>query len=196
MAGGIGGLGVGLFLLFLIGIGLWRMTIEIRLQAVWPAGGAFRGAAEIRLFGGRLTWRRAGSPVGGRGGDPADRRSLGERLQAYRGLGCRLRPALRAVRVTAFRWSTVVGTGDAAETALAAAALYQLKAAAWVGLHRLVRLEAAPRLRVRPAFQAPIFTTEVECIARVRFGEAMLAALKIAFDGRGRRDMHGQRASP
>lgn len=86
---------------------------------------------------------------------------------------------LAKVKLVEWRWSTSVGTGDAMWTAMATGLVWSVKSSIIGLLSQLVQLKAQPVMSVNPEFARPAFSTEWMCIAKIRFGYAILAGLQL-----------------
>lgn len=89
--------------------------------------------------------------------------------------------SMAKVTCTRFVWSTRVGLGDAAETAILTGVIWTLKSSAVTYLFRRVKRGTKPRLAVVPEYAKAHFSTEVSCIGKIRLGHAMLAGLHLVF---------------
>ncbi|ASA22966.1 DUF2953 domain-containing protein [Paenibacillus donghaensis] len=101
-------------------------------------------------------------------------------LKATRDLKGWLFDTLAHVRISKLDWSTDFSLGDAAATATAAGALWGLKWMLTGWFSRVVRLEHAPRLYVKPVFvdQAG-FSTELVCAGKLSLAYVLYAGLKL-----------------
>ncbi|MFD0958770.1 DUF2953 domain-containing protein [Paenibacillus chungangensis] len=86
---------------------------------------------------------------------------------------------LAKVKLVEWRWSTSVGTGDAMWTAMTTGLIWSVKSSIIGVLSQLVQLKVQPVMNVTPQFARPAFSTEWTCIAKIRFGYAMLAGLQL-----------------
>lgn len=89
------------------------------------------------------------------------------------------RQTLTRVRLTEWKWSTSVGTGDAMWTAMTTGFIWSIKTTMIGVISQMVKLRAEPRLVVSPVYQKACFTTEWSCIAQIPFGYAILAGLQL-----------------
>ncbi|GGF87531.1 hypothetical protein GCM10010916_01090 [Paenibacillus abyssi] len=90
-----------------------------------------------------------------------------------------VRKTLTHVKITAWDWRTTVGTGDAAWTAMATGFFWSAQTALLGGISQIMRFLAVPRMQVEPEYNQTLFTTEWSCIAKIRFGYAILAGLHL-----------------
>ncbi|WP_165861214.1 DUF2953 domain-containing protein [Paenibacillus paeoniae] len=90
-----------------------------------------------------------------------------------------VRDTLTRVDLTDWRWSTTVGTGDAMWTAMATGAVWSVKTGIIGLLSQMVHVKNGPIMEVNPDFQRSSFKTEWSCVAQIRFGYAILAALQL-----------------
>lgn len=86
---------------------------------------------------------------------------------------------LRKIRVTKMNWSTDIGIGSAADTAVATGVVWAVKSVATGWAAGTFRFMQNPRLAVYPQFHTPQFATELDCIAKIRFGQAIVAGLAL-----------------
>ena len=84
---------------------------------------------------------------------------------------------LRRVRCDVLTWNTHVGFGDVVETGMASGIIWAVKGTVTGWLSHTIRLEHMPGLEVHTHFNDPQFTTELRCIAKIRFGHAMIAGV-------------------
>jgi hypothetical protein len=86
---------------------------------------------------------------------------------------------LKHIRCTELQWTTRIGFGDAADTAVSVGVLWGLKTNLLGFLFKYVTLDSGnkPRLAVEPQFNRTHFSTMMMCIVRMRLGYAMLAGL-------------------
>lgn len=100
-------------------------------------------------------------------------------LELTRNLTGLMKQTLTKVRLTEWNWSTTVGTGDAMWTAMATGLVWSVQTSILGVLSQMVKLHAEPKMNVQPIYQHPAFTTELVCIAQIRFGYAILAGLQL-----------------
>ncbi|RXZ77911.1 DUF2953 domain-containing protein [Paenibacillaceae bacterium] len=86
---------------------------------------------------------------------------------------------LRRFRITAWDWNTSIGTGEAAWTAIATGQIWAIQTSLLGGLSHFIHLQSMPRMAVRPVYNHVYFSTDLLCIAKIRFGYAMLAGLHL-----------------
>lgn len=86
---------------------------------------------------------------------------------------------LARVKLVEWRWSTSVGTGDAMWTAMTTGLVWSVKSSLIGLLSQLIQLNTQPVMSVNPNFARPAFSTEWTCIAKIRFGYAILAGLQL-----------------
>ena len=75
---------------------------------------------------------------------------------------------LQHVHVSGLKWTTRIGTGDAAETGVVCGAVWGLKCAAAGAAGRWVTYGSVPQIDVAPAFGSAYFRTELVLRARIR----------------------------
>lgn len=99
-------------------------------------------------------------------------------IRATRGLKKWLNTTLRRVTLISMEWSTNVALTDAAHTATLTGALWALKTTliGWLSYH--ISLRQRPKLFVVPVFGgSPLFSTELNCTAEIRLGNAVYAGM-------------------
>lgn len=99
-------------------------------------------------------------------------------ILATRGLKKWLNTTLRRVTLVSMEWSTNVALTDAAHTATLTGALWALKTTliGWLSYH--ISLRQRPKLFVVPVFGgSPLFSTELNCTAEIRLGNAVYAGM-------------------
>lgn len=85
----------------------------------------------------------------------------------------------RSVRCQQLKWQTVIGTGDAAETALLIGLLWGVKSSVSAVASRYFIMETVPQFRLHPDYAVSRLETRVTCILAFRLGEAILTTLRI-----------------
>lgn len=99
-------------------------------------------------------------------------------LEATKGFRVWIKTTLRHITFHKLEWSTNIGLQDAAHTATLTGALWGVKATLIGWLTCYISLKQRPKLFVVPVFdRAPLFSTEVRCIAQIRCGYAIYAGL-------------------
>ncbi|MBE3595793.1 MAG: DUF2953 domain-containing protein [Hydrogenibacillus sp.] len=181
---------------------VWISPVSIHLVLQVDRRWAVTAAVAVTFLYGRVRVTRDLWPSSGKttrtGGRTADKAGERDRSRSGRTGGdagrlfravLRHRRDFRNIHLTSFRWRSIVGTGDAAESAILSGLAHQVKTFVWVLLASWTTAERVPELTVKPDFRAPNFTTALDCIAHIRLGDAMLTAIKIAYAMRGRREM-------
>ncbi|MDQ0111585.1 DUF2953 domain-containing protein [Paenibacillus harenae] len=100
-------------------------------------------------------------------------------LEMTRNLTGWARQTLTKVKMTEWKWNTSVGTGDAMWTAMTTGFVWSVKTGVIGILSQMVKLKAEPQMAVSPNYEQPYFSTEWSCSAKIRFGHAVLAGLKL-----------------
>ncbi|WP_308639095.1 DUF2953 domain-containing protein [Paenibacillus silvisoli] len=90
-----------------------------------------------------------------------------------------VRNTLNHVHLTELRWKTAVGTGDAMWTAMLTGMVWSVKTTALGVASQLIRLNAEPNLTVEPVYQKAYFATEGQFTAKVTFGYAIFAVIRL-----------------
>lgn len=86
------------------------------------------------------------------------------------------------VKLSRLHWVTEFGTGDAADTGLAAGLLWVLKGWIWTNVHHSVTvLERRPELMVKPLFQNKQLNLDFDCIFTVSIGHIIITGIKAAW---------------
>ena len=88
-----------------------------------------------------------------------------------------LNVTLSHIKCTELRWTTRIGLGDAADTAVGVGVIWGLKTSLLGFAFRRIRLAAKPRLAVDPQYNRHMISTSLLCIAEIRLGYAMVAGL-------------------
>ncbi len=86
-----------------------------------------------------------------------------------------LRDVMKRVRCTEFRWDSHIGVGDAPETAITTGVVWGLKSSILSIIFSHIQLEAKPYVSVNPLYNQTQFSTELQCIAKIRLGYAIKA---------------------
>lgn len=105
-------------------------------------------------------------------------RQYSSAIMATKGFKKWVRQTLANVHLRDIRWSTEVALEHAADTAVASGLLHAIKhtVLGWLS-YRLI-MEEKPAVDVVPRFNGPPhFSTELNCIAKISFGKAMVAGL-------------------
>lgn len=89
------------------------------------------------------------------------------------------RRLLARIRCTEMRWQTRIGIGDAAATAVVTGILWGLQSSALGFVARYFDWRAKPELNVQPQYNRVMFNTELKCIAKIRLGNAIGAAIRL-----------------
>ncbi|WP_219836488.1 DUF2953 domain-containing protein [Paenibacillus sp. R14(2021)] len=90
-----------------------------------------------------------------------------------------VRTSLGHVHVTEWKWTSVVGTGDAMWTAMVTGMVWSVKTTAIGIISQLIRLDADPQLAVQPVYQEAHFSTEGQFTAKISVGYAVYAGLRL-----------------
>lgn len=99
-------------------------------------------------------------------------------ITATRGLKKWMNTTLRRITLVSMEWSTNVALTDAAHTATLTGALWALKSTLIGWLSYRVSLQQRPKLFVVPVFgSCPLFSTELNCTAEIRLGNAVYAGM-------------------
>jgi hypothetical protein len=90
-----------------------------------------------------------------------------------------VRKLTKTFHITSFRWKTMFGTGDAAQTAMITGLAWGLKGVLGGLFYRYFTVEKRLQYDVKPHFQAKGFRTEMVCIIKICPGKALLAGVKL-----------------
>ncbi|QHW30230.1 DUF2953 domain-containing protein [Paenibacillus rhizovicinus] len=91
-----------------------------------------------------------------------------------------VRRTLGHVRVTEWKWSSAVGTDDAMWTAMLTGMVWSVKTTAIGVLSQLIRLQTDPEIAVQPVYQQAHFSTDGQFTAKVGFGYAIFAGIRLS----------------
>lgn len=86
---------------------------------------------------------------------------------------------LAKIKVTRIDWSTEVGAGDAATSAILSGIIWSLKGSLLMVLDHYVTLSQRPNLRVVPNFQESVFRTDIDLSLTFPLGQAMKTAFQL-----------------
>jgi len=98
-------------------------------------------------------------------------------LQAILDVNGKLRKLLNCIQITEWKWYTYVGTGDAMWTAMASGMTWTIKTTIYGLMSKLMQIKEQPVVKVEPVYQVAFFATEWSCIAKIKFGHAILAGI-------------------
>ncbi|MBM7564439.1 DUF2953 domain-containing protein [Paenibacillus sacheonensis] len=91
-----------------------------------------------------------------------------------------VRRTLNHIRITEWKWTSAVGTGDAMWTAMLTGMAWSAKTTVIGVLSQLIRLQTDPEMTVQPVYQQAYFSTEGQFTAKVSFGYAIFAGIMLA----------------
>jgi hypothetical protein len=100
-------------------------------------------------------------------------------LEHVKGFHQILKGFLSHVSIERIRWSTVIGTGDAMYTGMAAGAVWSFKGTVIGICSQYMKLKDRPVLEVLPSFQGAVSETRFQCMISFRIGHAILTSLRI-----------------
>ena len=86
---------------------------------------------------------------------------------------------LKIIHIDSFRWETMVGTNDAAETGVLTGIIWAMKSMVLAGVCHFFVMNDSPRLIVQPDFQQKTLRLQLDCIIHVSVGQAMFTACKL-----------------
>lgn len=78
---------------------------------------------------------------------------------------------------TELTWTTRIGLGDAAETAITTGIVWTLKSSLLTYMFQHIKRCTKPRVQVVPDYSQVHFSTQFSCIAKIRLGHAIFAGL-------------------
>lgn len=90
-----------------------------------------------------------------------------------------LKETMSMVHFTQLDWTTRIGIGDAADTAITTGLIWGIKSSTLGYLFQFLHLDAKARINVVPMYNQTLFTTECLCIAKIRLGHAIIAGLHL-----------------
>lgn len=83
---------------------------------------------------------------------------------------------LQRIKFTKLNWTTYIGFGDAAETAIATGLAWSLKTSLLGYIAQYIRLKVVPSLAVHPSYNQPQLSTEIVGEAKIRMGYVIVGA--------------------
>ncbi|SEN23104.1 DUF2953 domain-containing protein [Paenibacillus sp. OV219] len=102
-----------------------------------------------------------------------------------------VRKTLSHVKLTEWKWQTTVGVDDAMWTAMLTGLIWSVKTTAIGVLSQFIRLTAEPNVSVDPIYQRVYFKTEGQFTAKLAFGYAIFAAIRLIFKMRKSQNIPG-----
>ncbi|MBP3040386.1 DUF2953 domain-containing protein [Bacillaceae bacterium Marseille-Q3522] len=96
-----------------------------------------------------------------------------------------IRQFLNKLKIKKLEWTSHIGVGEAAYTAILAGAIWTAKGSLLGFLSNYMRLETKPNVMIYPHFQAVVSQTSFSCMIQFRIGHAILAGLKMIFYWKG-----------
>lgn len=84
---------------------------------------------------------------------------------------------MRKIKVVQFSWKSRFGTGDAAETGMLSGLAWIIKASSVAVINHFFQLHTKPHFQIEPSFSHVCFYTEIECIVKLRIGDAILTGI-------------------
>ncbi|MFC7373371.1 DUF2953 domain-containing protein [Fictibacillus iocasae] len=99
--------------------------------------------------------------------------------QHVKRLGAILGSFLQNVRVSSFKWETVIGTGDASSTAKMAGVLWSVKGMFINLLHTFLSVKKEPIIEVHPLFSHAFTKTHVSGMFSFKIGHAIVVMLRL-----------------
>ncbi|WP_409289784.1 DUF2953 domain-containing protein [Peribacillus sp. SCS-37] len=90
-----------------------------------------------------------------------------------------LKKFLKKVKIRKFDWQTVIGTGNAAHTAVLTGAVYGIKSTITGVLTHYLLVEEMPHYKIEPVYQGEYSRTSLLCILEFKIGNAILTGLLI-----------------
>ncbi|WP_157729461.1 DUF2953 domain-containing protein [Tumebacillus algifaecis] len=92
-----------------------------------------------------------------------------------------MRKFTKTFHIESFKWRTMFGTGDAAQTGYTTGLAWGIKGMLSSFIYRYLSVSTRLCYDVKPHFQAKGFRTELSCIIRFRPGKAIFAGLTLVF---------------
>ncbi|WP_409297225.1 DUF2953 domain-containing protein [Peribacillus sp. SCS-26] len=90
-----------------------------------------------------------------------------------------LKKFLKKVKIRKFDWQTVIGTGNAAHTAVLTGAVYGIKSTIIGVLTHYLVVDEMPHYKIEPLYQGEYSRTSLLCIVEFKIGNAILTGLLI-----------------
>lgn len=90
-----------------------------------------------------------------------------------------IKQTLKLIHCSDFKWTSYVGIGDAAQTAVCTGAVWALKSSLVAFVVHSVRLETIPEISVNPLYNRTQFMTELHFKAHVKAGSIIFACLRL-----------------
>lgn len=103
-----------------------------------------------------------------------------EMLRATFALKSWLLDTMTHVTCTELTWYTRIGLGDAPDTAITTGIIWTIKSSALAYLFQHIKRCARPKIQVVPDYSQVHFSMQLDCIAKIRLGHAILAGLLLA----------------
>ena len=88
-----------------------------------------------------------------------------------------LKRTLSRVHCVKLTWDSHIGLGDAADTAFVTGLMWGMKSTCLGYLFNFMDMATKPIFSVHPEFNQTKFTTEIDCIVKIRVGYAIFAAI-------------------
>jgi hypothetical protein len=101
-------------------------------------------------------------------------------LEHANGLTEWIKGSMSHVHCTKLRWQTYLGVGGADDTAVVTGFIWGVKSTLLAFLSKRIRLETRPHIEVNPLFNRSLFSMNLLCIVKIRFGYAIIAGLLLA----------------
>lgn len=83
------------------------------------------------------------------------------------------------VHCTQLNWTTYIGIGDAADTAITTGLIWGIKSSTLGYLFQFLHLDTKARINVIPMYNQAHFSTEISYTAKIRLGHAVIAGLHL-----------------
>ena len=109
------------------------------------------------------------------------RKQLKQILNQVRDLYPELKKFLKHVQIDKYQWESIIGTGDAVNTAVLTGVIWGLKGSLLGLITAYVKLAPKPFIKVIPEYSKEIFQSRFECILRFRVGYLIFTGIRILF---------------
>ncbi|MGZ4122010.1 MAG: DUF2953 domain-containing protein [Tumebacillaceae bacterium] len=118
-----------------------------------------------------------------------DIQKVRERIGKYKRA---IRKMSKSFQIESFRWKTMFGTGDAAQTAVITGLAWGFKGFLGGMMYQYFTVKKRLQYDVKPHFQAKGFRTELKCMIRFQIGKTLAAGLTLAllYWKEGRKQKH------
>lgn len=107
------------------------------------------------------------------------KRSFNELVRQVQHLFVIIHKFFKKVKVLKWEWHTVIGTGEAASTGVAAGVMWTLKSMVIQFVSNYVNFQVSPDVSISPNFTKRTSKTSFKCMIQFRLGHAMIAGIRL-----------------